>query len=75
MISSLERRPHPRARWGMNLLRWLAGMFRRDTRNSPRDDQDDGVGVLVPAGPRPLRDGAHARPPVPETEGRDTLRR
>ncbi|WP_415814043.1 hypothetical protein [Deinococcus marmoris] len=61
--------------WSMGLGRWLAGLFRRDTRTPPRDDQDDGVGVLVPAGPRPLRGGAHAQPPRPEKEGRDTPRR
>ncbi|GGL91735.1 hypothetical protein GCM10010840_32290 [Deinococcus aerolatus] len=54
----------------MTLRRWLVGVFRRDTRPlpPPRDGQDDGTGVLVPAGPRPLRGGAHARPPVPDTE-------
>ncbi|MBB6016411.1 hypothetical protein ACFP9V_08900 [Deinococcus radiopugnans] len=61
----------------MNLRRWLAGVFRRDTRGPipPRDDQDDGIGVLVPAGPRPLRGGAHAKPPVPEKERQDRPRR
>ncbi|CAM3636668.1 hypothetical protein DEFR109230_06305 [Deinococcus frigens] len=61
----------------MNLYRWLSGVFRRDTQRPtpPRDDQDDGMGVLVPAGPRPLRGGAHAKPPMPQPERQDAPRR
>lgn len=32
-------------------------------QSGKRDDSDDGVGVPVPTGPRPLRGGAHAKPP------------
>ncbi|MBB5365587.1 hypothetical protein [Deinococcus humi] len=61
----------------MNLRRWLSGVFRRDLsrQTPPRDDQDDGLGVLVPAGPRPLRGGAHAQPPKPQEDRRDLPRR
>lgn len=33
-------------------------------RRSGRDD-DDLIGVAVPAGPKPRKDGAHAKPPKP----------
>ena len=65
-----------RARWSMLkwLNRWLLGRAERRleaemTRPSPRrpgpDDSDDGIGVPVPTGPRPRRDGALAQPPQP----------
>ncbi|MDV6374613.1 hypothetical protein [Deinococcus arenicola] len=40
-----------------------------------KDRWDDGTGVLVPAGPRPLRDGAHAQPPELERERQHAQRR
>ncbi|WP_309571797.1 hypothetical protein [Deinococcus sp.] len=55
------------------LRRLNAWLLRRADRrlntSTPRrdggDDHDDGVGVLVPAGPRPWQGGAQARPPEP----------
>lgn len=59
----------------MNLNRFLSGLTRqvkgeRATAPPPqrRDDQDDGIGVPVPAGPRPIRGGAQAKPPALEDE-------
>lgn len=62
----------------MNLNRFLSGLTRRikgEQATSPqlhrRDDQDDGIGVPVPAGPRPIRGGAHAKLPAVQDEELD----
>lgn len=60
----------------MNFNRFLSGLSRRikgEQAASPqrRDDADDGIGVPVPAGPRPIRGGAHAKLPALEDEELD----
>ncbi|MBZ9714033.1 hypothetical protein [Deinococcus multiflagellatus] len=45
--------------------RRLLGRPAPPSPDSPRDGDDPGgAGVLVPAGPRPRRDGAQATPPA-----------
>lgn len=38
---------------------------RRAAGRKPGRDDDDLIGVAVPAGPKPRKDGAHAKPPKP----------
>lgn len=46
------------------IFRWLF-VPRTSGVRTRRDEHDDGVGVLVPAGPKPRKGGAEAKPPAP----------
>ena len=49
----------------VKLFEWLFVPRTSSRVTRPGDDHDDGVGVLVPAGPKPRKGGAHAKPPPP----------